>query len=126
AHIGCEVVVKNIVGSGNENDWDTFGACCGVEVLASRDDGIHVLAGEGVTWAGPGVGHIDVNDGWAGSVTDATLETTIFVELGACFEDFLQDRFHFLFEGLVLFVSHFNLLCSVTRNTYLLYLPYSC
>src|SRR5699024_3963531 len=120
AHIGGEVVIKNIVCGGNENDWDTFGTCCGVEVLASRDDGVHVLAREWMTWAGPCVCHIDVDDSWSGSVADATFESTIFVELGTGFKDFLYDGFHFLFEGLVLFVSHFILLYSVTCNTGLL------
>src|SRR5699024_5642946 len=46
AHVGGQVVIENIVRSGNENHWDTFSASCSVQVLAGWDDGIHAFTGE--------------------------------------------------------------------------------
>src|SRR5699024_12645288 len=83
-------------------------ASCSVQVLAGWDDGIHAFTGEWVTWASPSVCHINVNHSWAGAVADATFKAAVFIDFSACFEDFLQDAFHFLFERIVVLVSHFN------------------
>ena len=64
------------------------------QLLHRGDDGVHAVAGEGVSGAGPGVGEIDVDEGGAGAVADPALEPPPRVDLGIRREERLESGFH--------------------------------